>query len=52
MSKNKMNLDEIQDQHLDTMIKLAFEYEDALEVQGNAETDENMPDIKGFMISF
>lgn len=45
MSKNKINMDEIQDQHLDTMIKLAFEYEDALEAQGNAEADEDMPII-------
>lgn len=45
MSKNKINLDEIQDQHLDTMIKLAFEYEDALEAEENTEADENMPVI-------
>ena len=45
MSKNKIILDEIQDQHLDTMIKLAFEYEDALEAQGNSENNEDMPII-------
>jgi len=45
MSKNKIILDEIQDQHLDTMIKLAFEYEDALEAQENSENNEEMPII-------
>ena len=45
MSKNKIILDEIQDQHLDTMIKLAFEYEDALEAQENSEKNEEMPII-------
>lgn len=45
MSKNKIILDEIQDQHLDTMIKLAFEYEDALEAQENSENNEDMPII-------
>lgn len=45
MSKNKIILDEIQNQHLDTMIKLAFEYEDALEAQDNSENDEDMPII-------
>lgn len=45
MSKNKINLDEIQDQHLNTMIKLAFEYEDALEAQENSENNEEMPII-------
>lgn len=45
MSKNQTNYDEIQDKHLDTMIKLAFEYEDALEAQDNSEEAENMPAI-------
>lgn len=45
MSKNRTNYDEIQDKHLDTMIKLAFEYEDALEAQENSEEAENMPAI-------
>ena len=33
MSKNHLNYDEIQNQHLDTMIQLAFLQEDALEAQ-------------------
>ena len=45
MSKNQTNYDEIQDKHLDTMIKLTFEYEDALEAQDNDEEVENMPAI-------
>lgn len=33
MSKNQLNYDEIRDQHLDTMLKLAFKHADALEAQ-------------------
>lgn len=33
MSKNQLNYDEIKDQHLDTMISLAFKHADALETQ-------------------
>lgn len=33
MSKNLLNYDEIRDQHLDTMLKLAFKHADALEAQ-------------------
>ena len=45
MSKNQTNYDEIQDKHLDTMIKLAFEYKDGLETQNNAVEEDNMPVI-------
>lgn len=33
MVKNRLNFDEIQDQHLDEMIRLAFKHADALEAQ-------------------
>lgn len=42
MSKDRLNYDEIQDQHLDTMIKLAFKYANALESQEIMEACENM----------
>ena len=41
MSKNQLNYDEIQDQHLDTMLKLAFKHADALEAQEIMEECEN-----------
>lgn len=41
MSKNQLNYDEIKDQHLDTMIKLAFKHADALEAQEIMEECEN-----------
>lgn len=45
MGKNQTKYTEIQDRHLDTMIKLAFEYGDALEAQKSAEEGENVPII-------
>lgn len=43
MRKNQTNYDEIQDKHLDTMIKLAFQYADALEAQENTVKDDEYP---------